>query len=112
MRRGIFCVWRGPNRCQAARAALLPVGPDARVPMREIYLMFRGRLTDAQVIAAAGTDPSAQFFANLYTGLYLEASGNRTAARQRIGVAAQPRFAAAGGYMHDVARLHLSVLNK
>src|SRR5688572_2542889 len=28
-----------------ARAALLPVGPDSRVPMREVYQMFRGALT-------------------------------------------------------------------
>ena len=28
-----------------ARAALLPVGPDARVPMREVYQMFRGALS-------------------------------------------------------------------
>jgi len=92
----------------AARAALLPVGPDARVPMRQVYEMFRGRLTGAQVLVAAGSDPSAQFFANLYIGLYLEATGNREAARKRIAVAAEPRFAEVGGYMHDVARVHLT----
>ena len=36
-----LCVARGES-VAAARAALLPVGPDARVPMREIYQMFRG----------------------------------------------------------------------
>jgi len=91
----------------AARAAILPVGPDARVPMRQVYEMFRGTLTEAQVMAAAGADPSAQFFANLYAGLYLDATGNREGARKRISAAADPKFAAAGGYMHDVARVHL-----
>ena len=89
----------------AARAAILPVGPDARVPMRQVYEMFRGTLTEAQVMAAAGADPSAQFFANLYAGLYLEATGNREGARKRISAAADPKFAEVGGYMHDVARV-------
>lgn len=38
---------------EAARQQLLPVGPDARVPMREVYQMFLGRATPAQVLAAA-----------------------------------------------------------
>src|SRR5688572_29846578 len=33
-----------------ARAALLPVGPDSRVPMREVYQMFRGALTADDVL--------------------------------------------------------------
>jgi lipoprotein NlpI len=94
----------------AARAAILPVGPDARVPMRQVYDMFRGTLTGAQVMAAAGADPSAQFFANLYVGLYLEATGDGEAARKRITAAADPRFAEVGGYMHSVARTHLNTI--
>ena len=62
-----------------ARAALLPVGPDSRVPMREVYRMFKGEMTQAQVMKAAGADPAAQFFARLYVGLYLEATGQRDA---------------------------------
>lgn len=91
----------------AARAALLPVGPDARVPMRQVYDLFRGTTTAAQVMSAAGSDPSAQFFANLYIGLYLEATGDRNGARRYIMTAAESRFADVGGYMHDVARVHL-----
>ena len=52
----------------AARKNILPVGPDARIPMREVYQMFLGRLTPAQVLSAAGSDTSAQFFARLYVG--------------------------------------------
>ncbi len=46
---------------EAARQQILPVGPDARGPMREVYQLFQGRATVAQVLAAAGADPSAQF---------------------------------------------------
>ena len=92
---------------EAARKQILPVGPDTRVPMREVYQMFQGRLTQAQVMKAAGADPSAQFFARLYVGLYLEATGDAAAGRTQIEIAAEERFARVGGYMHDVARVHL-----
>ena len=92
---------------EAARRQLLPVGTDTRAPMREIYQLFQGRATAAQVMKAAGTDPRAQFYARLYVGLYLEATGNHEAGRAQIEIAAEPRYAQAGGYMHDVARVHL-----
>jgi lipoprotein NlpI len=92
---------------EAARQKLLPVGPDVRVPMREVYQLFQGRATSAQVMKAAGNAPSAQFFARLYVGLYLEATGDRAAGRAQIEIAAEERFARYGGYMHDVARVHL-----
>jgi hypothetical protein len=77
--------------------------------MREVYQMFLGRLTPAQVLSAAGADASAQFFARLYVGLYLEATGDATRGREHIAIAAAPRFAAVGGYMHDVALVHIMV---
>jgi lipoprotein NlpI len=102
-----LCVARGESS-RAAAAKLLPVGPDQRRPMREIYGLFEGRVTEAQVMAAAGNDPSAQFFANLYVGLYLEAMGRAARSRERMALAAADRFASVGGYMHDVARVHLA----
>jgi lipoprotein NlpI len=101
-----LCVARAESP-EAARKQILPVGPDARVPMREVYQMFQGRMTQAQVMNAAGSDPSAQFFARLYVGLYLEAIGDSAAGRAQIEIAAEDRFARVGGYMHDVARVHL-----
>jgi lipoprotein NlpI len=101
-----LCVARAESP-EAARKQILPVGPDGRRPMREVYQMFQGRLTQAQVMKAAGADPSAQFFARLYIGLYLEATGDRQAGRAQIEIAAEDRFAGVGGYMHDVARVHM-----
>jgi len=91
---------------KAARAALLPVGPDSRVPMREIYEMFRGATTADAVLKAAGTRPQGRFYAHLYIGLYSEAIGDQARAREQIDLAAQPQFADAGGYMHMVAVVH------
>jgi hypothetical protein len=101
-----LCVARAESAA-VARTQLLPVGPDARVPMRQVYQMFKGDMTPEQVLAAAGSDPSAQFFARLYVGLYLEAIGDAAKGREHITVAAQPRYARDGGYMHDVAVVHL-----
>lgn len=92
----------------AARAALLPVGPDRRVPMREVYEMFRGTMPPAAVMAAAGPRPDGQFYGNLYVGLYEDAMGDHARALTHLKAAADDRFAAVGGYMHLVARIHLA----
>ena len=106
-----LCVARAQSP-QKARAALLPVGPDARVPMREVYQMFRDALTPEQVLAAAGERPEAQFYAHLYIGLYFEAMGNAGRALEHIKTAAADRFAQGGGYMHMVARVHLNLIQR
>jgi lipoprotein NlpI len=103
------CVARDETPRQA-RAALLPVGPDSRPPMHEIYEMFRGALTPEQVLAAAGDRLESGFYAHLYLGLYYEASGNSPGALEHITAAAADRYAAAGGFMHTVARVHLALL--
>jgi lipoprotein NlpI len=99
-----MCVAKAESPAKA-RAALLPVGPDQRSPMREIYQMFRGTMTPEAILAAAGKDSSAQFFAELYVGLYYDAVGDRRAV-EHLRTAAAARFAPAGGYMHTVATLH------
>lgn len=104
-----LCVARAESPAKA-RAALLPVGPDARVPMREVYQMFRGTLTPEQVLSAAGSQPDAQFYGHLYVGLYFEALGMKERALERIKIAAADRFERYGGYMHMVARVHLRSL--
>ncbi len=106
-----LCVARAESPA-AATAALLPVGPDARVPMRQVYELFRGRMTQADVLRAAGAAPGAQFFAHLYLGLFAEARGDGRRALEEIAAAADPRYAGAGGYMHMVARVHLALLKR
>jgi lipoprotein NlpI len=104
-----LCIARAESPAKA-RAALLPVGPDARVPMRQVYEMFRGTLTPEQVLAAAGAQPDAQFYGHLYLGLYFEALEMKDRALQHITIAAGDRFEPYGGYMHMVARVHLRSL--
>jgi lipoprotein NlpI len=101
-----LCVARAESPGKA-KTALLPVGPDARVPMREVYRMFKGELTPQQVMAAGGSRPSGQFYANLYVGLHHEATGNTARARTALEEAAGDKFRDVGGYMHMVARVHV-----
>jgi lipoprotein NlpI len=99
-----LCVARAESPAKA-KAALLPVGPDSRVPMSQIYQMFRGELTVEQVLKAGGAQLESQFYAELYSGLYLEALGNPDEALKHIRNAAADRYSGSG-YMHDVARVH------
>lgn len=102
-----LCVARAESP-QRARGAMLSVGPDARVPMRQIYQMFQGTLTPEAVLTAAGAGSASQFYGQLYVGLYFDANGKKDRALEHIRAAAADRYAAAGGYMHMVARVHLS----
>lgn len=104
-----FCTARAGG-VKAARSALLPVGPDGRVPMKEIYEMLQGKRTPEAVLSAAGQGAEGRFFAHLYIGFYFEALGEPRKALPHFRQAAAPEFAAAGGLMHTVARVHLQRL--
>lgn len=105
-----LCVARAESPAKA-KGALLPVGPDSRVPMKQIYAMFRGDVAPEQVLTAAGNQREAQFYAHLYVGLYAEALGRKAQALEQIRLAADPSYSV-GGYMHNVARVHLLMLQK
>jgi lipoprotein NlpI len=106
-----LCVARAESP-ERARAAILPVGPDPRAPMPDIYQMFRGARTPEQVLGAAGTRTQPRFYALLYAGLYAEAIGNEAKALEYLRAAAHPQFADAGGYMHMVARVHVDLAQR
>lgn len=88
----------------AARAALLPVGPDGRPAMPEVYRLFAGELEVEDVLRAAGAGRSGRFYADLYVGLFLEAIGKPDQAAKYLTRASE---ATVGGYMRDVARVHV-----
>ncbi len=99
---------------EKARAALIPIKGDARVPMMEVHALFANKVKPEDVLkaAVAGTPTPAQltrqlFYAHLYLGLYFEAVGNDQQACEHITQAAgQYRT---GDYMGDVARVHLQL---
>jgi len=105
-----LCVARAESADQA-KQELLPVGPDPRVPMREVYGMFQGTLNPEQVLAAV-RGVASEFYAHLYIGLYYDALGQHFDALSHIRAAAADRYANAGGYMNFVARVHRSALER
>lgn len=101
-----------------ARRELLPVGLDRRVPMMEVYELFRGSATPDDVLAAARAGkPTADqlnqrlFYAHLYTGLYYEALGEEKQAARHITKAAE-EHQIIGHYMWHVARVHAARLEE
>jgi lipoprotein NlpI len=98
-----------------ARATLLPIGRDPRVPMAEVYGLFKGQAQPAAVLTAARSVRTAErkhalFLARLYLGLYYDATGDTQRALEYLGQAVTD--APVGGYMGEVARIHLARLRK
>jgi len=108
-----LCVAR-TNGIEKARAALIPIKGDARVPMMEVHALFAGKLKPEDVLKAATAGNPAppqlkgrMFYAHLYLGLYFEARGDDKRAREHITKAATEYQT--GDYMGDVARVHLQL---
>jgi lipoprotein NlpI len=94
---------------EAAREAMLPVGPDRRVPMQEIIAYYRGEGSPEEILAAAEAGDEAGkrnrlCYAHLYLGLFAEATGDADAAKQHISLAAG-RYSM-DHYMGRVAQVH------
>jgi lipoprotein NlpI len=109
-----LCVAR-VSGVEKARAALMPIQGDSRVPMAQIYELFSGKVKAADVLAAAQAgEPSPAkrrqqlFYAYLYIGLYYEATGEEKQAREHIFKAAEQY--SDDDYMGAVARVHAATL--
>lgn len=93
---------------------LLPISDDRRVPMMQIYDLYRGKFKPADVLAAAEAgEPTKEalnqrlFYAHLYIGLWHEAAGEKDLAKKHILEAEKHKI---GHYMWDVAHVHADLL--
>lgn len=98
---------------EIARKNLIPIENDARVPMAQVHQLFAGRATPQDVLNAAKSAPPQSageptFYANLYLGLYYEATGDQNQARVYITKAAAQYKQ--NSYMGHVARIHAALL--
>jgi lipoprotein NlpI len=108
-----LCVVRSPKgSVESATKQLIDVKRDARVPMAQVQQMFAGKMTPGDVLRAgeAGGD-TAKFYADLYVGLYYEATGKPDESLRLITLAAE-NPAAKNSYMGDVARVHVKLRDK
>lgn len=110
------CIARSSGLVKA-RASLMPVQDDPRVPMRQIYAVFAGKARPEDALAAAkgGYASPVQlqgqlFYAHFYMGLFYEVLGNDKLARKHITQAAEEYKLE--DYMGDVARVHEELLKK
>jgi lipoprotein NlpI len=105
------------NGADKARAALLVIKPDRRVPMMVVYDLFAGKAKPEDVLAAVEKGKpkgpelkSRQFYGHLYLGLYYDSAGDKKKAKEHLEKAgADDKI---GGYMGDVARVHLKLMLK
>jgi lipoprotein NlpI len=86
-----------------ARKNLIATREDGRVPMRELFRLYKGEGSVEQVLKASARDETSEFYANLYLALYEEARGRRDASKP---YAKKANDLADAGYMGDVARVH------
>jgi lipoprotein NlpI len=104
------------NGIDKARAEMLKIGKDERVPMMEVYDLFIGKCKPADVLASAKAGDVAAalrkqqlFYAHLYLGLYYDALGDKRKALDHMRLASgEYRL----GYMGDVAHVHAELLRK
>jgi tetratricopeptide (TPR) repeat protein len=93
---------RGPEE---AKNTLLPVGPDPRRVMCQIYGLFGGNCTPDEAIAAGAWEGrKGRFYAHLYVGLYHEVAGDEARSRHFITRAATQYQL--NDYMWDLAVVH------
>ena len=104
-----LCVARQDGVAKA-RENMLPIEGDTRIPMTQIYDLFRGKLTPAVVLEAASVGNPAKealnqrlFYAQLYIGLWYEAEGQADEAKKHLLTAEAHKI---GHYMWDVAHVH------
>ncbi len=102
---------------EKARASMLKIGKDSRVPLMKVYDLFHGDAKPEDVLTAAqGGDPNKEelnsrlFYAHLYLGLYFDATGDKKRALEEMTLAAHKHTTS--GYMGDVARVHERLLLK
>jgi lipoprotein NlpI len=107
-----LCVARAQS-IERARAGRLEAGPDPRILRQQIYEMFGGQRTPDQLLDLSGRSVAiVQFYGHLYVGLYMDASGNRTAAIDHLTMAADSRYDAYGGFMNVVAKVYVDRLRR
>ncbi len=104
------------GRREQARKQLLPVGPDPRIPMAEIYELYAGRGSEAKVMEAVekGEDSGQPrrvrlFYAHLYLALLADVHGDAKGAAKHIRICLDQNV---GGYMRAVAVVHQKTMKK
>jgi lipoprotein NlpI len=100
-----------------ARKSILKIGKDRRVPMMQVYELYKGTIEPADVLKAANAGELSDdqrrpmlFYAHLYLGIYHDVLGEKKKAIEHLALASGKYKI--GHYMGEVARVHHEVLTK
>lgn len=93
-----------------ARKKILPIGRDRRVPLMEVYSLFKDEIKEEDVLKAVARVPEgpqrdlAKFYAHLYLALWRETNRDKEGTLKHLKDATGPyrHFE----YMGEVARVH------
>ena len=110
-----LCNVRATKNKEKAQKDLIPIKDDNRVPMKEVWKLFKGEIKPDDVLKVI--DPAkmkgealkeAQFYAHLYVALYYESEGDAAKCKEHLKTAVETYKI--GHYMWDVGAAHLKVL--
>ncbi len=100
-----------------ARKDMLPIKGDSRIPMMEVYQLFKGELSPEEVLKALTESTSDEtmkkteaMHAHLYLGLYYDTEKQPKKAKEHIDLSVK-QFEK-GSYMWSVAVVHREHLKK
>jgi lipoprotein NlpI len=101
---------------EAARKQMIPIKSDKRIPMKQIYEVFAGRLDPEKVIEAATESPDIQqslYYGFLYNGLYYEMIGEKEKCIESMEKAEKAKsLTNKDDLMNQVATIHLRLRKK
>jgi lipoprotein NlpI len=104
----------------AAQATMLPIENDRRMPMMQIFDLFRGKCSPEDVLTAANSGKPDEmtlagrlFYTHLYLGLWFDANKKKADAKRYIDLSATETLKSnphINRYMWEVARIHQKLL--
>jgi lipoprotein NlpI len=95
---------------QEASQDILLSGFDSREPLMQIQKMIAGKMEPSEVVEAMnGGGKSVLFYGNLYLGLFFDAKNDPAKAKEHLTKCVEVKYP---GYMYDVAKIHLKMLEE
>lgn len=107
-----LCVAQVDGLSKARRSLIeIDTARDSRIPLAQVYALYAGDGSAAEILAAAAEADSAQatMYAHLYLGLYYEVAGEPAKAETHLRQAVAAKLE--NVYMHEVAKVHMQQRN-
>lgn len=93
-----------------ASQSVLLAGQDNREPLMQVQLLIQGKLEEEELLKVTEAGgKSTKFYGYLYLGLYADVAKNPAKAKDYLEKCVKIDYP---GYMHDVAKVHLAMLNE